>query len=465
MLHALRHRRPLISAAAATRPLFTERLEERRLLVAPEVGAIGDVALPAGHAIQVPINGFDADGDALTYSVTSSTPALIPAFRDSGNTWIEMDVTWTDADDVARSGTMVYQLFDQATPVTVRTIRGFVESGFYDGLTFHRAVDGFTIQGGDAAGVGNGDVDNDGISDFTDILFEDELQPELLFSGEGQLAMANSGFDTNSTQFFVTFGPTRSLDYNHTIFGQLVRGFDVSDAISKVPVTANPLSFEQSFPVDPVTIVDARVVENTQDAVLQVRSDGTTGSGTLVVTATDTEGNQTSREVVVNVNEDLNNFNIENDQPPILGPLSDFRSAVGETIVLDIPAFDFEGDDFEIGGRFITQFEDENFPDNSILQTEKQITLTPRGGYVGPIEITVGVKQVNTTARGSTNENPNDTFNIFDKQTITIAVGDENLDATGTSLAAVPGTQVDGVVATFTHADPLSAADEFSALI
>ena len=101
-----------------------------------------------------------------------------------------------------------------------RRSRGLVEANFYDNLTFHRVVPDFVIQGGDPPGDGTGGPG---------FQFDDEFHPDAIFTGDAQLAMANSGKDTNGSQFFVTIGPQRHLDFNHTIFGQLVRGRDVLD--------------------------------------------------------------------------------------------------------------------------------------------------------------------------------------------------------------------------------------------
>jgi peptidyl-prolyl cis-trans isomerase A (cyclophilin A) len=140
---------------------------------------------------------------------------------------------------------MTFELFQDLTPQTVNTIEGLIKSGFYDGLTFHRVVPGFVIQGGDPAGNGTGGPG---------FAFDDEFNARAIFSGNGQLAMANAGKDTNGSQFFVSIGPQRALDFNHTIFGQLVRGFDVLSAIEHVPTDAN------NRPLTPVSITSARLV-------------------------------------------------------------------------------------------------------------------------------------------------------------------------------------------------------------
>jgi peptidyl-prolyl cis-trans isomerase A (cyclophilin A) len=153
-------------------------------------------------------------------------------------------------------GTIHCRLFEKEAPLTVRTIVGlalgkksYVDpktkqtvSGkrFYDGLTFHRVIPRFMIQGGDPLGTGEGGPEGPGFP------FKDEFVPSLRFDVPGRLAMANAGPTTNGSQFFITEIPTPYLNNKHTIFGQC-QELETVKAIARVPSQADT-------PIKPVLI-------------------------------------------------------------------------------------------------------------------------------------------------------------------------------------------------------------------
>ncbi len=125
-------------------------------------------------------------------------------------------------------GDIEIKLFEKLTPKTVENFVGLAKKGYYKGVIFHRVIDQFMIQGGDPTGTGRGGQSIWGKS------FEDEIVPSIIFAKPGYLAMANSGPNTNGSQFFITVVPTPWLNGHHTIFGEVIGGMDVVYAISKV---------------------------------------------------------------------------------------------------------------------------------------------------------------------------------------------------------------------------------------
>ena len=145
-------------------------------------------------------------------------------------------------------GTFEIELFEDKTPVTTKNFIDLAEKGFYNGVIFHRVIDGFMIQGGDPDGTGMGGPG------YT---IEDEFRKDLTIDGEGILAMANTGMPhTGGSQFFVTLAKTPWLNGKHTIFGKVIKGMDVVRTIghSEVDFQDRPL---ETVTMKSVTIKDA----------------------------------------------------------------------------------------------------------------------------------------------------------------------------------------------------------------
>ena len=143
-------------------------------------------------------------------------------------------------------GRIDIELFPGETPKTVNNFVFLAREGFYDGVIFHRVIKDFMIQGGDPTGTGTGGPG---------YKFEDEIAPSLVFDSPGILAMANSGPNTNGSQFFITTVPTPHLNGRHTIFGRVVEGMDVVDTIASVPAQ------RQDRPVEDVVIESIDIQE------------------------------------------------------------------------------------------------------------------------------------------------------------------------------------------------------------
>ena len=147
---------------------------------------------------------------------------------------------------VTNQGDILIELLPKEAPKTVNNFVTLSRDGFYDEVIFHRVIPNFMIQGGDPTGTGTGGPG------YT---FEDEFDPTLQFGEPGLLAMANSGPNTNGSQFFITTVPTPHLNGAHTIFGRVLDGQDVVEAISRLPASVG------DRPVKDVIIQGIRIEE------------------------------------------------------------------------------------------------------------------------------------------------------------------------------------------------------------
>ena len=123
-------------------------------------------------------------------------------------------------------GVFVAEMFEDKAPLTTKNFIELVEKGFYDGIIFHRVIDGFMIQGGDPTGTGMGGPG---------YKIKDEFGEGLKHDDEGILSMANAGPNTGGSQFFITLAPTPWLNGHPAIFGKVVEGMDVVRLIGVVP--------------------------------------------------------------------------------------------------------------------------------------------------------------------------------------------------------------------------------------
>ena len=131
---------------------------------------------------------------------------------------------------MATGGEFVIQLYPDKAPKTVNSFIFLSCKGYFEGVTFHRVLEGFMAQGGDPTGTGSGGPGYQ---------FENE-DSDLTFDKAGVVAMANAGRDTNGSQFFITFGPTPQLNGDFTIFGQVIEGMDVVNGITRRDPDQNP---------------------------------------------------------------------------------------------------------------------------------------------------------------------------------------------------------------------------------
>jgi cyclophilin family peptidyl-prolyl cis-trans isomerase len=372
---------PRLSSKAKTRKSSTSRhqrrqrvietLEQRQVFAAPTLGPIIDQSLSSGAPIQVAIAGDDADGDALTFTAISDNPNIVAELRATTNRYLVLNIQHTSSGqpgDSDFSGQLIFQLFEDLTPEVTNRIITLVNSGFYDNLIFHRVIDNFVIQGGDPLGNGTGG---------SGVQFDDEFVGDLQHTVSGLLSMAKSSDDTNDSQFFITEGPQRNLDFNHSIFGMMVVGESLRDQISAVPKDSS------DKPLSAVTITSASIQTFTKYNVLTVKAaEGYTGSGTITVTADDGNGGTTQETFTVNATPDTN------ENRPFLNnaPLQIDAPAGGGAVTYQFSSTDVDGGPLSYYA-FLENAADSSKVTISINKTTGLLTVTPVNGFSGVVNI------------------------------------------------------------------------------
>lgn len=185
---------------------------------------------------------------AVDVATTSERDMVLQQLRPQHKGYARMHTT---------QGDINIELHSDIVPKACENFLALAQGHYYDGTKFHRSIPNFMIQGGDPTGTGKG-----GSSIFGDC-FEDEFDPKLLHDARGQLSMANSGPNSNGSQFFILFKSARHLDFKHTVFGRVVGGFDVLTKMERIPTTDNDV------PVDDVEILGFTVFVNPYTDLLQ----------------------------------------------------------------------------------------------------------------------------------------------------------------------------------------------------
>lgn len=333
----------------------------------PTLPTIGEVHLLGGSPLLLTL---DAEGeDPLTATVTSSD-ALVTATVLADNRSLRIQV--------AGFGEMVFELFDFAARRATDRIVQLADSGFYDRITFHRVIDDFVIQGGDPTGTGSG-----GSSLGS---FDDQFHVDLQHNRTGILSMAKSFDDTNDSQFFITEGAQRHLDFNHSIFGILVEGESVRESISEVAVGAD------DRPVTNVVIESARSFIDEENAVVLLKApEGATGAADVTVVVRDASGREARQTFRVNVIPDTI------DSPPFLADIPELTTRVDTPLSYQLQAIDVES---STAARYLDQT---GLAANGLpvpVQTDPNLqyrvdfntgllTITPTNGLTGRHLITV----------------------------------------------------------------------------
>ncbi|MBN2473527.1 MAG: tandem-95 repeat protein [Pirellulales bacterium] len=354
---------------------------------APAFAQIADVTLLAGAPLHIPLDGSHGDGDELTYTAESDNTALVSTQIPEDNRSMRISVEGY--------GDMVLELFEQQVPDVTQPIIEYAQDGLYDGVIFHRVIDDFMIQGGDPSYTGG---DTSGLDNF-----DDQFHVDLQHTGKGVLSMAKAGDDTNSTQFFITEAPTRYLDFNHSVFGQLVEGEDVRDAISNVATDTTEGTGTSNRPVTDVVMQSVDVFYDEENAVLMLKApEGSSGATDVTVTVTDENGDEYQQTFHVTVTPDTYNGG------PFLAPIAAQQTLQDTPLTFPLTAIDVEGDPVLFSANVPTTA-DYTVDVNS--QTG-EVTFTPPLGYTGAIEIELRVRP----------EGSSSTQDLYDSQHVTINV-------------------------------------------
>lgn len=182
---------------------------------------------------------WDALASNLAQSATSQNDPALSSAAVSGELkqynaappmTIDVNKKYFATVEMDKGGEFVIELYADKAPITVNSFVFLAREGFFNGVTFHRVLEGFMAQSGDPTGSGMGGPGYQFVNEDSD----------LTFDKAGVVAMANAGRDTNGSQFFITFGPAEFLNGGYTIFGQVIEGMDVVNGITRRDPDANP---------------------------------------------------------------------------------------------------------------------------------------------------------------------------------------------------------------------------------
>ncbi|MEW4562734.1 peptidylprolyl isomerase [Bremerella sp. JC770] len=372
--------------------------------------------LISGQSYHIPLDGYSPSGEPLTYTVTSSSGEVIASVM-QGNKSLRIYTS--------RYGTMEFYLFEEEAGRATSQIIELAESGFYDGIIFHRVYQSFVIQGGDPNGNGLGG------SYLPD--FDDQYNPNLRHNGTGILSYAKAYDDGNDSQFFIMEGTAPHLDFQHTVFGFLTEGEVVRESISST-YTAGGTRPQWNVVMDEVTtFVDM------ENGVLRLKiPEGAAGTETITVTVSDGQGNMLSRSFDVTYAPDSSYTS-----NPYLSFIPDVVMTPGSSHTFQLSAMNLDGDEliFYDQDDFDPNDDEEYFPvrapsnldysvdrSTGLLQINASANLPPGiyhigvavsndlGGEIDPGAIDYQVIQVTVANRPVLNQ---DFVNVNEDESVT----------------------------------------------
>jgi cyclophilin family peptidyl-prolyl cis-trans isomerase len=367
-----------------------EPLEQRQLLtVGFEALPLGtSLIAPTGKDVLIPLSATNTNNTAVNYTVQTAPGSGVTATVENSGTTLRMNVTFTDSSNQSVTGDLFFRLFDTLTPNTVDQIKSFVQSGYYNGLRMPRVLNGFVAQFGSS---------NNTLSDPTGpAAFDDDFNSSLTFTGPGLLAMANSGPDSNGRQMFITdvdvplAGMPQSLNFDHTILGQLVGGFGLFKRLLETPTQTSPfIPNENSGPINPVTINTFSVVTDNRHAVLRIQTDGAAAVGQRSVTIRATsQGDNVTADQSYTFNVQADGLNDE----PFLPNLDEVvKTNAGLPITITGTDIDNDGITFDVvnlSGNATSSATNVTFSSSGNI-----LTITPNAGFTGTQRLRVSARR------------------------------------------------------------------------
>lgn len=419
--------------------------------------------IPVGKTLLFPITASDADGDAISYRVSSSNPSILVRAK-TGNPKLVMNVEHADGgvEDPPFMGRMEFMLLRDWLPVSAGFVAGFAQAGFYDNVLFHRLTDlgggvgttGFIFQGGDPLGTGGGGPGMTTNDPATAWKFQNEFHHGTLFSGRGQLAMANAGTntgyslgaggtlivpdyrDSNGSQFFITDGQPRHLDFKHNIFAQMLRGWELLPLMKTLKTTS-------SKPDEDLKITTATVEPCETDCVL-VLSAKARGTSVITVTATDATGAVATVKFTVQAVRDETNTN------PFLRRLDGVATPKDMPAVFGLEAVDLEFDYLDIQHSTLPQSASIGPKVSLLVSSGRVVQAQPNQGYSGLNNLGFSIRQFDVGAGGFAA--------ISDYTNAYLASGEAAGRPEGVNIEAQPGLAMTNVMVAKLHDSDLAGA-------
>ncbi|MGN6545658.1 MAG: Ig-like domain-containing protein [Aureliella sp.] len=348
----------------------------------PSFTPISNVSVEAGSPMHIPVDAYDPNGNPLTVTVTSSNPSVVGAEVLTGNRSMRVSVK--------DFGDMVFQLFEGDVPIPTSRIIELAQSGFYNNIIFHRVINNFMIQAGDPTGTGSGGSTLGNI--------DDQFSVNLQHNRTGVLSYAKTAVDdTGDSQFFITEGPARHLDFNHAVFGQLIEGESVRDAISNVFTNSS------DKPSVDIVIQSVTIFNDTENGLVRLKANASSGTSNITVTVSDNEGNSTSQTFVATATPDAANG------APFLNPIPAASTSVNTPVTINLSSQDAENNPVVYS---VEKVGTQNYQ-VSVNSSTGVVTFTPPTGFTGTLQFRAKVQQTTTPT----------TADPVDTQLVTVNVG------------------------------------------